>query len=213
MSRRAFTAAAFLAAAAVLGVDAAQADGGWRRPVDGRWDVRHRFEQPVTRYAAGHRGVDLAVAAGSLAYSPAAGTVTVAGPVAGRNVVVVEHGRLRSTFEPVDPTVEVGEPVFAGEVLGTVQPGHGHGPPGQLLLHWGVRDGDGYIDPLSLLDSAPPVLLPVWDRASATPRRPPDRTVGAASRAPHSRGPGQPLAIGGVSLAAVLAGVGAMRRG
>ena len=42
------------------------------------------------------------------------GTVTFAGMLAGRGVVVVDHGATRTTYEPVAATVAVGTPVAAG---------------------------------------------------------------------------------------------------
>ena len=42
------------------------------------------------------------------------GAVTYAGSLAGRGVVVVDHGATRTTYEPVAATVTVGTPVAAG---------------------------------------------------------------------------------------------------
>jgi murein DD-endopeptidase MepM/ murein hydrolase activator NlpD len=57
-------------------------------------------------FGPGHRGVDLAAVAGAPVLAAGAGTVVFAGTVAGRGVVSVDHsGGLRTTYEPVLPTV------------------------------------------------------------------------------------------------------------
>ena len=49
--------------------------------------------------------------------------------------------------------------VVRGDVIGTVLPGHCNTLP---CVHWGVRRGDEYINPLSLVtDLRPSVLLPL----------------------------------------------------
>jgi murein DD-endopeptidase MepM/ murein hydrolase activator NlpD len=132
---------------------------GWRAPVPGA--VAAPADLPAQRWLPGHRGVDLASTAGEPVVSPAAGTVTFAGPVAGRPLVVVTHGELRSTLEPVDATVVVGTVVAAGQVVGTTGAVGSHCGPA-VCLHWGVRRGETYLDPLTLLGrSAPIVLLPL----------------------------------------------------
>ena len=133
----------------------------WGWPLGGGPVVSRSFEQPPTPYAAGHRGVDLLGAAGSTVLAAGAGVVVFAGMVAGRPVVSVDHaGGLRTTYEPVDASVGTGQPVAGGAVLGTLAAGHA-GCPVAACLHWGLRRGDVYLDPLSLL--APPEvrLLPM----------------------------------------------------
>jgi murein DD-endopeptidase MepM/ murein hydrolase activator NlpD len=96
----------------------------------------------------------------------AAGTVSFAGRVAGRGVVSVRlaHTDLRTTYEPVEPSVEEGEEVAPGEVVGTLQPATAH--CGTTCLHWGLRRDETYLNPLSLLPPwlqhrGPSRLLPV----------------------------------------------------
>jgi hypothetical protein len=126
--------------------------------------VTRRFEPPPGPYAAGHRGVDLAGAAGAPVLSAADGVVAFAGMVAGRPVVSVDHrGGLRTTYEPVRGVVAAGRAVARGAPLGVLLPGHA-GCPVQACLHWGLRRGDVYLDPLSRL--APPrVRLLPWSSA------------------------------------------------
>jgi murein DD-endopeptidase MepM/ murein hydrolase activator NlpD len=87
--------------------------------------------------------------------------VSWAAPIAGRGVVVVLHpdGR-RTTYEPVDASVEVGEDVEPGEELGRLGAGSGHCGGVPSCLHWGLRRDDSYLDPLLLLRHGRPVLLP-----------------------------------------------------
>ncbi|MEW1956032.1 M23 family metallopeptidase [Kineococcus sp. NPDC059986] len=137
---------------------ATTAVGAWTWPVDPHRVVR-TFDD-VGRYAAGHRGVDLAAAPGTTVVAVADGEVTFAGPVAGRGVVVVAHpDGLRTTYEPLDASVRPGQPVVVGAPLGTVatQPVH----CASSCLHLGLRAGETYLDPLSRLRGAPPVLLPL----------------------------------------------------
>ena len=84
--------------------------------------------------------------------------------VAGRPVVSVDHpGGLRTTYEPVDPSVGAGQRVARGSPLGTLVGGHA-GCPGAACLHWGLRRGENYLDPLALLRPPRIRLLPWADR-------------------------------------------------
>ena len=127
-------------------------DAAVTRPVD---DLPHR-------YAAGHRGVDLAGAPGAPVLAAGEGVVAFAGMVAGRPVVSVDHpGGLRTTYEPVEASVGAGQAVARGSPLGVLVAGHA-GCPVAACLHWGLRRGDDYLDPMALL--APPEirLLPLY---------------------------------------------------
>lgn len=109
----------------------------------------------------GHRGVDLAATVGQAVLAPTAGRVTWTGVIAGRAVVVVSHdGGLRSTFEPVVASAPVGSAVSRGEAVGVVSATPGHCAP-RTCVHWGVLRGETYVDPLSLVQRARVVLLPV----------------------------------------------------
>jgi len=96
------------------------------------------------------------------ATATARGSVSFAGRVAGRGVVVVDHGALRSTYEPVSPTVRVGDHVDAGDQVGLITANGSHCWP-DVCLHLGVRRGDTYLDPLSFLGSLPVRLKPLED--------------------------------------------------
>lgn len=134
------------------------------RPVPG--PLVTRFDPPGVTWGSGHRGVDLEGTPGETVVAAADGSVTFAGDLAGRGVVVVDHGVVRTTYEPVAAVVSVGEPVSRGQPIGRLQAGH-LSCPGATCLHWGLREGDTYLDPLLLL-GATIRLLP----ASASPVRP-----------------------------------------
>jgi murein DD-endopeptidase MepM/ murein hydrolase activator NlpD len=159
-----------LAAAALAVPSAASAAPGtvpipvalWGWPMSGAPVVSRAFDAPATPYAAGHRGVDLAGAAGQPVLAAGAGVVAFAGLVAGRPVVSVDHpDGLRTTYEPVQPQVAAGQVVARGSPLGTLVAGHA-GCPAEACLHWGLRRGEVYLDPLSLLRPPRVRLLP-WD--------------------------------------------------
>lgn len=133
-------------------------------PVGGRSGLLRRFDPPASRWAAGHRGVDLAAAPGTVVRAAAPGVVTFAGQVAGRPVVVVTHPGsgtppLRTTYLPVAGSAPVGTGVAAGDPIGTVTADSGHCPVD--CLHWGLLRGDRYLDPLALLGSGRARLLPL----------------------------------------------------
>ena len=83
--------------------------------------VTRPFDPPPGPYAAGHRGVDLGGVPGSPVLAAGAGVVVFAGMVAGRPVVSIDHADgLRTTYEPVDPSVAAGQVVARGSPIGTL---------------------------------------------------------------------------------------------
>jgi murein DD-endopeptidase MepM/ murein hydrolase activator NlpD len=147
---------------------------GWAAPAtaeDGRldWPLRPRpavvrlFDAPSPNWNRGHRGVDLAGAAGQAVYAAAAGTVVFAGMLADRPVVSIAHpGGLRTSYEPVRPVVRAGQLVSAGTLLGALMAGHSHCG---ACLHWGAMWGPAaraaYVDPLGLVVTTPVRLKPL----------------------------------------------------
>jgi murein DD-endopeptidase MepM/ murein hydrolase activator NlpD len=133
---------------------------GWSWPASPPIVVVAPFRAPPTPYAAGHRGIDLAVAPGAAITAAAAGTVSFAGAVAGRGVVAIDHGGgVVSAIEPVAASVGEGVAVAAGDVIGTVSSG-GHCSAG--CVHFGVRIDGEYVSPFLFLGGLPrAVLLPV----------------------------------------------------
>ena len=123
----------------------------WEWPLAPRPPVHRRFDPPEQPWLAGHRGVDLGGDAGQVVRSAGAGVVAFAGPVAGRPVVSIDHPNgLRTTYEPVAASLRRGDTVAAGDPIGTLQSGHA-GCPFDACLHWGLRRGSTYLDPLLLV--------------------------------------------------------------
>ncbi|MCV7423421.1 M23 family metallopeptidase [Mycobacterium yunnanensis] len=158
----------------LLAAAPAYADGdrlGW--PLRPRPAVTRAFDAPAQNWNRGHRGVDLAAAAGQTVHAAAAGTVVFAGELAGRPLVSIAHpGGLRTTYEPVDAAVRVGQLVDAGSVVGVVLAGH-PGCGAAACLHWGAMWGPAsradYVDPLGLVVTAELRLKPV-DAPGRAPR-------------------------------------------
>nr|WP_301548744.1 peptidoglycan DD-metalloendopeptidase family protein [Micromonospora sp. C95] len=168
----------------VEGVPQIVGGGRFRWPVDGVPRPVRRYRPPPRPWLAGHRGVDLLAPAAATIRAAGAGTILFAGMVAGRPVVTVGHADgLRTTYEPVQPAVTVGTVVPAGAPLGTLLTGHA-GCPAAACLHWGLRRGDDYLDPLALLGLGRVRLLPVGDLTVA---------AGASAHRWASR-PGSPTA-------------------
>jgi len=133
-------------------------DAVW--PLSPRPEVVSGFSPPAEPWGPGHRGVDLLGRPGQPVRAAQAGTVVFAGSIAGVGVVVIRHGPTRSTYQPVSASVRIGQQVAAGEVLGTLELFGSHCFP-RVCLHWGLLEGDTYLDPLSLVGAAPVRLLPL----------------------------------------------------
>ena len=233
--------AAGRAAGASAAAGTAGAAGRWVAPVAGPVVVRRSFAPPRVRWAAGHRGVDLASRAGAVVRAAGAGRLSFAGVLAGRGVLVVTHGALRTTYEPVRGLLPSGTAVAAGQAIALLEPAHpGPARPGESLLHWGLLRGATYLDPLSLLPRGPSRLVPVapaepprgahpraapapdggaGDGVAAWPAAPAPRgdpaPAGGADDSPAARAAGPALVdygTGAGSLAAVAAGALAVRR-
>lgn len=118
-----------------------------RWPLSGAVRVVDGFDPPDQGWGAGHRGVDLAASRGQPVLAAAGGRVSFAKRLSSRGVVVVDHGAVRTTYEPVDPLVAVGERVEAGMVIGRIGAG---GHCDGACLHFGLKEGDRYLDPALL---------------------------------------------------------------
>ncbi|MFI1245167.1 murein hydrolase activator EnvC family protein [Streptomyces anulatus] len=152
------------------GMDGGADSGARSRPLTGRLSVLRGWEPPTGPYGPGHRGVDLAAGPGTRVLAATDGRVSFAGRVAGRGVVAIEVAGsgsppLRTTYEPVRALVEEGASTRAGQPVGVLEEGPFHCAEG--CLHWGLRRGHSYLDPLSLLPPSmlrrgPSRLLPVF---------------------------------------------------
>lgn len=165
---------ALVAVVVLLAPPADGAQGGGEVDPVGVWplspipEVLAGFDSPTTAWGPGHRGVDLAGDPDQRVRAALPGTVSFVGSIAGRGVVVVEHGDTRTTYEPVTSTRARGEPVRAGDVIGHLTLPGSHCFP-RACLHWGWLRGETYLDPLRLVGAAPVRLLPLAGWPTETP--------------------------------------------
>ena len=158
----------------VVAPPANAAGESWVWPLDPRPAVVERFDPPDDEYGAGHRGVDLAAAAGDDVRAVADGTVTYVGQIAGVGIVTIDHGTVESTYQPLDPQVSRGDRVTAGDPIGTLEATGSHCAP-ETCLHLGRVVSDEYADPLELLPSTSAVRLIT---PFGEPPAPPEISVG-----------------------------------
>jgi murein DD-endopeptidase MepM/ murein hydrolase activator NlpD len=111
------------------------------------------FDRPAQNWLPGHRGVDLVGQSGDQVLAAGNGVISFAGQVAGKGVVVIKHGKLRTTYEPVTASVSVGSRIRVGDVIGTLNAGESHCSSQATVscLHWGLLRGEKYLNPLSLV--------------------------------------------------------------
>ena len=180
-----------LAIALAMGVGPASAyaepapRGEW--PLAPAPEVVAGFDPPASEWGSGHRGVDLVGTPGQPVRTALPGRVSFAGRIAGRGIVVVDHGDTRTTYEPVRASREVGAVIRVGERIGVLETFGSHCFPGSCL-HWGWVRGTTYLDPLLLVGAGPVRLLPLWgERPSpmaTSTRRPSASVLPYATRPP-----------------------------
>lgn len=139
----------------------APASASWSWPLPPKPSVLRTFDPPDKPWLSGHRGVDLGPTSdGAPVTAPSDGVVAFAGVVVDRPVLTIDHGDgLKSSFEPVTSELKAGDAVRKGQVIGTTDPGHCSSAP---CLHWGVRRGEDYVNPLGFVeDLRPSILLPL----------------------------------------------------
>lgn len=148
------------------------AESCWHPPVDAV--IADPFREPACRWCPGNRGIEYATRAGDAVTAVAAGHVTFSGTVAGRTYVVVRHadGR-RATYGNLADRLHVqGDVIAAGALVG-----HAAG-----AFHFGLRDGELYVDPAPFIGRLVGVVrLVPSDRVTPAPAVPP-RLACAASR-------------------------------
>lgn len=170
---------------------------------------------PEGRYA-GHHGADFSAPAGTPVFAAGSGTITFAGSVAGMLTITIDHGDLRSSVSYLS---EVGAKAGARVEIGAVI-GHSGIAHGRAAVHFSIRIGDTYTDPMPFLlcrvgGEERLYLLPPPPRSYArfrvkrtdgryfrsTPHRPPVGWRGRLSPARSRAGPLRPgrftLAKGG----------------
>ena len=161
----------------------------WVPPIGPPTRIVRAFDRPSPNWLPGHRGVDLAAVAGQSVKAAGPGRIVWSGPIVGRGVVVISHANgLRTTYEPVRGSVSVGQAVLAGEVIGAVEGGQSHCGGPVWCVHWGLRRGREYLNPLLVLKGGRPRLIPVVAAGSpslqtrwtaSNPRRPIEPAVEA----------------------------------
>lgn len=167
IARAAVVTAAFISLLAVPNGVAAQC---WLPPVAGT--VTDPFREPPCRWCAGNRGIEYRVAAQTVVRAVAAGHVVYSGTVAGVGYVVVRHadGRRVTYGRLVERLVTRGDVVVARARIGRASG----------TFHFGLRDGDRYLDPAPLLGRlvGPTRLVPV-DGSRPRPPGPPQVACGS----------------------------------
>jgi murein DD-endopeptidase MepM/ murein hydrolase activator NlpD len=131
----------------------------WSWPV-ARVTLVNPYAAPVTAYASGHRGIDVAAVTGTAVTAPADGVVWFSGIVVDRPVLTLDHGNgVLSSYEPLDSSLVVGAAVHTGDPLGTVGLG---AHCSASCLHVGVRVDGQYVSPLLFFSRVPrAILLPL----------------------------------------------------
>ncbi len=153
-------------AASTPGSDGTQPVGTW--PLRPTPEVVAGFDPPSSPWGPGHRGVDLGGTAGQPVRAALPGLVSFVGVIAGRGVVVVDHGGTRTTYEPVASAVDRNTSVAAGDVIGMLTLPGSHCFP-HACLHWGWIRAQTYLDPLRLVGAAAVRLLPLAGLPVAPP--------------------------------------------
>jgi murein DD-endopeptidase MepM/ murein hydrolase activator NlpD/pimeloyl-ACP methyl ester carboxylesterase len=117
----------------------------YRPPVDAT-PVIDTFRPPATPYGAGNRGIDYATTPGQTVAAAADGEVVFSGRIGAdeHHVAVLHADGLRTSYSFLaTTTVRRGDRIRQGEAVGTTHPDN--------PLHFGVRAGEAYLDPLVLL--------------------------------------------------------------
>lgn len=113
---------------------------------------------PTPNWKPGHRGVDILAPTADVV-APGDGTVAFVGQVAGRPVVTVALDvGVTATVEPVVGGLDVGSRIRQGDVVGTVTAQGSHCAP-RTCVHWGIRAGEVYQDPVDWLRGWGPITL------------------------------------------------------
>jgi hypothetical protein len=133
-------------------------------PVDA--PISDPFRPPATPYGAGNRGLEYVTVPGTAVRASGDGTVVFAGTIAGALYVTLSHADgLRTSYSYL-ATIEVvtGQRLRQGARLGTTGD----------RLHFGVRSGDTYLDPVLLFAGGPVVveLLPTDPPGDVVRERP-----------------------------------------
>ena len=121
-------------------------------PLKNNHSIINEYTPPSERWLAGHRGVDIEASSSTEAvYASCSGRVVYAGKLVDRYVISLEHtGNIRTTYEPVEPVVHIGDHVEKGQLIGYINGNH----CGDIsCIHWGAKTARyDYINPMSLIN-------------------------------------------------------------
>ncbi len=114
----------------------------WTAPVDA--PITDSFRPPDHRYGPGNRGIEYGTEPGQDVLAVADGVVEFAGPVAGRPVIVIDHGAgLRSSYvHLLEGSVGRGLVVGRGQRIAAAD----------TAFHLGARRERRYVDPADLIE-------------------------------------------------------------
>jgi len=129
-------------------------------PIPGAQQVKD-FDLPIKAFSSGHRGVDYLATFNSPVIAAADGVISHAGLIANRWTITVTHNNLRTTYEPVKPIIKFGEFVKQGQLIGYLQQNGSHCFP-ESCLHFGLKEGKTYLNPLINNLKNYPRLLPLF---------------------------------------------------
>lgn len=129
----------------------------WLWPIESG-PIAHDFDAGQSQYGPGHRGIDLVTRIGAPVLAAHDGTVFFVGEIDSVPVLSINHGDLRSTYQPVRSDLQTGDRVQAGQVIGTVSRAKNH-CAAITCLHFGVKRQEHYLDPLDFLGTRARVVL------------------------------------------------------
>ncbi len=145
-----------LPASATLGTNFGQSNSPTNAEV--AWPVAgfvHRLpEIPYPNWNSGHRGIDITMPYGPNVYSPVSGIVTWAGTINNQSGITVQahdDAGLKHSLFPISTLLTEGDLVIKGQLLGEVTDDIAEHCGFIRCIHWGVRDGERYLDPRWLL--------------------------------------------------------------
>jgi murein DD-endopeptidase MepM/ murein hydrolase activator NlpD len=135
--------------------------------------VADPFREPLCLWCPGNRGIEYATSAGDRITAVSAGVVTFSGIVAGLTYVVVRHpdGKRATYGNLADRLYAQGAVIAAGATVG-----HAAG-----LFHFGLRDGERYIDPAPFIGRLAGVVRLIPADGTAAPSSGAPRLVCSAA--------------------------------
>jgi hypothetical protein len=123
--------------------------------------LQEQYLAPVSKYAAGHRGIDLRIPLGGAIFAPQSGEIAFADQVVNRNVVTLltDSGK-KITFEPACTDLRIGTRVNAGDQFAQhCKPDAFYDYHCESCIHYSVRTQFGYLSPMYFHGALKPSIL------------------------------------------------------